>query len=253
MTSISNSHHLCNNDIDLQMPYETNFKYYTPHEFHASEEVANIFNKKSFSALHLNVRSLSANIDPLCNLLSDLHHSFSMIGLSETKIKYGNDPIINLDLLGYNFISQATLSNAGGVGFYVNNVLVYSKRDDLSCSENEHESLWIEIQNKNQHNIICGVFYRHQNADINVTLNYLFSIIEKVHRENKYCILMGGFNINLLNFETHTDTDTFINTLGSYCFHPQILQPTRITDHLATLIDNIFFNSLEHIVISGNI
>ena len=54
---------------------------------------------------------------------------------------------------------------------------------------------------------------------------------------------MGDFNINLLNFETHTDT--FMNTLGSYCFHPQILQPTRITDHSATLIDNIFINSLN--------
>ena len=253
MSSISNSPHLCNNDIDLQLPYETNFKYYTSHEFHASEEVANIFNNKSFSALHLNIRSLSANFDPLCNLLFDLHHSFSIIGLSETKIKYGDDPIINLDLPGYNFISQATLSNAGGVGFYVNNDIVFSKREDLSCSENEHESLWIEIQNNHQHNIICGVVYRHPTADIDATLTYLFNTIEKIHSENKYCILMGDFNINLLNFETHTDTDTFINTLGSYCFHPQILQPTRITDHSATLIDNIFFNSLEHIVISGNI
>ena len=31
------------------------------------------------------------------------------------------------------------------------------------------------------------------------------------------------------------------------------LQPTRITDHSATLIDNIFFNSLEHFTISGNL
>ena len=105
--------------------------------------------------------------------MSDLHHSFSIIGLSETKIIHGNDPIINLDLLGYNCISQATLSNAGGVGFYMNNDLVFSKGEDLSCSENEHESLWIEIQNKNQHNIICGVVYRHPSADINATLNYL--------------------------------------------------------------------------------
>ena len=37
------------------------------------------------------------------------------------------------------------------------------------------------------------------------------------------------------------------------CFQPQILQPTRITDHSATLIDNIFFNSLEHFTISGNV
>jgi hypothetical protein len=43
------------------------------------------------------------------------------------------------------------------------------------------------------------------------------------------------------------------NTLGSYYFHPQILKPTRITDHTATLIDNIFFNSLEHLTLSGNI
>ena len=64
---------------------------------------------------------------------------------------------------------------------------------------------------------------------------------------------MGDFNINLLNFETHHRTDDCINTLGSDFFLPQILQPTRVTDHLATLIDNIFFNSLEHHSISGNI
>lgn len=31
-----------------------------------------------------------------------------------------------------------------------------------------------------------------------------------------------------------------------------VLQPTRITDHSATLIDNIFFNSLEHFTVSRN-
>ena len=31
------------------------------------------------------------------------------------------------------------------------------------------------------------------------------------------------------------------------------MQPTRITDHSATLIDNIFFNSLEHFKTSGNL
>lgn len=36
-------------------------------------------------------------------------------------------------------------------------------------------------------------------------------------------------------------------------FLPQILRPTRVTDHSATIIDNIFFNSLEHHSVSGNI
>ena len=64
---------------------------------------------------------------------------------------------------------------------------------------------------------------------------------------------MGDFNLNLLNYDSNSDTNNFINTLGSYYFHPQILKPTSITEYSATLIDNIFFNSLEHQALSGNL
>ena len=64
---------------------------------------------------------------------------------------------------------------------------------------------------------------------------------------------MGDFNINLLNFEDCQITEEFINTIVSYDFLPYILQPTRITDHTATLIGNIFFNSNEFFSISGNL
>ena len=47
--------------------------------------------------------------------------------------------------------------------------------------------------------------------------------------------------------------DDFINTLGTLFFQPYILQPTRITDHYATLIDNIFFNSIDQHTIAGNL
>ena len=46
---------------------------------------------------------------------------------------------------------------------------------------------------------------------------------------------MGDFNINLLNFQDCQITEEFINTVISYGFLPHILQPTRITDHTATL------------------
>ena len=64
---------------------------------------------------------------------------------------------------------------------------------------------------------------------------------------------MGDFNIDLLKFKSHSATDGFLNTLGSNFFQLYIMQPTRITNHSATLIDNIFFNSIEHFTISGNI
>ena len=67
---------------------------------------------------------------------------------------------------------------------------------------------------------------------------------------------MGDFNIDILKITSHTAFDDFLNSLGSLFFHPQILQPeytARITDHSETLIDNIFLNSIEHFVISGNV
>ena len=54
-------------------------------------------------------------------MLTELYFPFSVIGLSETKIKFGEQPLTNIDLPGYTFVSQNTLSNAGGVGFYVRN------------------------------------------------------------------------------------------------------------------------------------
>lgn len=63
---------------------------------------------------------------------------------------------------------------------------------------------------------------------------------------------MGDFNNKALKCDS--ETEDFVNTLGSYSFHPQLLKPTRITNHSSTLIDNIFFNYLEHHVVScGNI
>ena len=64
---------------------------------------------------------------------------------------------------------------------------------------------------------------------------------------------MGDFNVDLLRIDSHPGSENFINTLGSFFFQPHILQPTRVTDHSSTLIDNIFFNSIEHFIISGNL
>lgn len=82
---------------------------------------------------------------------------------------------------------------------------------------------------------------------------YMNNIMYKIHRENKHCIILGDFNLDLLKFESHPATDEFMTSLGTSSFQPYILQPTRITNHSVTLIDNIFFNSLENFTVSGNV
>ena len=60
---------------------------------------------------------------------------------------------------------------------------------------------------------------------------YFTSAIDKISKESKIAVLVGDFNINLLNYDTHSDTAEFLNTLGSYCFQPRIIRPTRILCH----------------------
>ena len=64
---------------------------------------------------------------------------------------------------------------------------------------------------------------------------------------------MGDFNINLLSYEHHTETNDFINYMVLYYLLPYILHPTRVTDHSSTVIDNTFSNVTEYETISGNI
>ena len=56
-----------------------------------------------------------------------------------------------------------------------------------------------------------------------------------------------------MNFDKDSLTEDFINTLSSFFLEPHILKPTRITNHSSTLIDNIFFNSIEYQTVSGNL
>ena len=64
---------------------------------------------------------------------------------------------------------------------------------------------------------------------------------------------MGDFNVDLLKYETDRQSSDFFDILSSFNFRPLILQPTRVTATSATLIDNIFFNSIGNDSLGGNL
>ena len=83
--------------------------------------------------------------------------------------------------------------------------------------------------------------------------NYLNKLLENISKEQKSIFLLGDFNVNLLNYNEHNQTNEFLDSLASNSFIPLILQPTRITSHSNTLIDNIFSNVIDPDIISGNL
>ena len=56
-----------------------------------------------------------------------------------------------------------------------------------------------------------------------------------------------------MNFNKHNQKNEFLDSLAPNSFIHLILQPTRITSHSNTLIDNIFSNVIDPDIISGNL
>ena len=56
-----------------------------------------------------------------------------------------------------------------------------------------------------------------------------------------------------MNYNEHNQTNEFLDSPASNSFIPLILQPTKITSHYNTLIDNIFSNVIDQDIISGNL
>ena len=240
-SSISKIPFLTSSDADLHVPSDINLNYYTTHDFQNSHDIKECFiDTTPISILHCNIRSLSANFDNLLTMLSQLYFPFSIIGLTETKLKTDHDASLNIDLVGYQLVSIPSNTNAGGVGFYIKDNVKFRLRSDLTMLRDEFEALWIEIQNDFQQNMLCGVIYRHPSGKSDSFTDYINTVTGRINQENKCCAIMGDFNIDLLKIETHVTSDECLNNLVSSFFQPHILQPTRVTDHSATLIDNIF-------------
>ena len=159
-------------DLDTESYFSVgvNFNYYTPHDFHSNQEINRMNNKSLFSTIHCNIRSLQKNYDKLCNLLADLNYCFNIIGLSETKRKDDADQITCNSIPGYEFVSSPTMTNAGGVGFFINENINYKIRDEFTQITLDYEYLWIEIDCGPHKNIICGVLYRHPTSKLENSL-----------------------------------------------------------------------------------
>ena len=141
---------------------------------------------------------------------------------------------------GYSTYSQPSKSSCGGCVLYVNSRLDHHVRDDLSVIEDDYETIWIEINNHKSKNLLCCCLYRYPSSDITNFNNHISSILQKVQKENKSLIIMGDFNINLVNYDSHPETNDFINLMVSHYLLPRILHQTRVTDHSTMIIDNIF-------------
>ena len=249
-SKLTNLPDLSSCDLDENLVQTISSRYYKVHELGKLNVTSQINN---FSLFHVNIRSLTNHFEELHSLLCSSKIPFDVIGISESKQKVNKNFSTNVNLHEYQLHSQPTKSACGGVAMYVKKSLDHKVLNHLNVLEDEFETLWVEINTGPKcKNIIVCCAYRHPDTDANKFIEYLESILSKLDK-NKIICIMGDFNINLLSYESHRDTSEFINSMVSHCLLPHILQPTRVTDYSATVINNIFTNATDFDTAGGNI
>ena len=149
--------------------------------------------------------------------------------------------------------TQPTISAAGGVAIYVNNKLDHFERKDLSILHQDFESIWVEMKNKRGKNFLCGCIYRHPNTDISHFIEYMEATLFKINKNKHNVFLMGDFNIDSLQYESHSYTNyknlivTLILSFHSLLYHIFINLPelqTTLQQSLTTYFQTLLISKL---------
>ena len=75
------------------------------------------------------------------------------------------------------------------------------------------------------------------------------TLLKKLILWNKPSIITGDFNLNLVKYMQNTGVNQFLEKMPFNRFIPQKTLPTRITEKIATLIDNILQTAINIFVI----
>ena len=191
---------------------------------------------------HVNIRSANRNFEKLRLFLNVNLRTAPIIGLSETWFTETTSSGSLTTLPDYNIVSNnRSTKSGGGVAIYVPRSIDYAIKKELKIMNDVIESLFVEITIENGKNILLGVIYKPPQSNYNDFMEVMNNILRNRSFQNRDCMIMGDFNINLLS-NNNAGPDNFLDNLLQASLLPLISKPTRVTTHSSTLIDNIFTN-----------
>lgn len=125
----------------------------------------------------------------------------------------------------------------GGSLIFVHNNIKSKNREDITSLSVERitELSCVELE---QYIIVC--VYRPPMSDFTTFEVILETALKRICVSRKHVVVCGDFNVNLL--EESPTCIRLISLFKSFDLHHLFMEPTRITSHSATCLDNVFCN-----------
>ena len=193
-----------------------------------------------------NVRSLFHKIDPVSiHLLDGIN---SVVCIQETWLDsrvpngYLKNNSYNIYRQDRSYFSEVNgeLKKGGGLLVYVKKDVTVNSLMFNKCNVNtkDLEMMCLEISPKNYKKINLIVLYRPPSGDVSTSLEYLKYALQEVRKNsNRDVILMGDFNINIID-DTNTKTQELFSVTEPFKLNCEIRCVTR--EESSTGIDLVF-------------
>ena len=162
--------------------------------------------------------------------------------LCETWLTVHNNSMIKIP--NYSYIGKHRKNKkGGGVGILIHNTLTYKERSDIQLSQtSDLESLFVEVKTR-KGDLIIGSMCRPPHTNEKNFLKDYGLLLKQLKVEPEKDILIGmDHNMDLLKTLKHKHTQSFLDINLDEDLLPTITKPTRISEHCATLLDNIFLS-----------
>lgn len=236
-------------------------KYYDETDY-----ISKFKNKRHVSLMSLNIQGIHSKFSEFSELITSLSNNncnFEIIALQEL-FKVVDESCLELN--GYhNLVYKCRQDHrGGGVGFLLSKDLKFTILEEISVfREKIFESLFLEVELPNKSKIIIGNIYRSpcllngltSNQKLDIFLEILSNISDKISNMNKRCYLVGDFNLDLLKFNYHEKTSEFIDIMFASGYIEVINHPTRLSfnnNHTSSsLIDHIWTTNISNNFYSG--
>ena len=123
---------------------------------------------------------------------------------------------------------------------------------DLNAFTNDNfECVFVKLSSSTFKTKVLGSVYRPSNSNLDLFMSGFESVLYHFNHFGVECLIVGDFNIDLLKYDAHRGTGSFLDCPHENALMPLITKPTRFTSDFSTLIDNIFTNKPNNLMLSG--
>ena len=199
-----------------------------------------------FNIIHINIRSLHKNFDALKAFLNCLPKPPDIIAITETWLQEHTKHLYSLEGYDSHHLVR-TEREHGGISIFTNNMIKTEVLNQF-CFINDNVEICTTKLILGDSNYVISIIYRPNSKHIGVNefTSYVNNLLNNdVFRLNK-SLLIGDFNINLLEHSTHVPTNLFLNCMQTLNYFPHISRPTRFPDSpelgQPSLLDQIWTN-----------